>query len=107
MAVEILLYTLYWVFHNTISFFSLGEKIKHAVVNIRGANGIEGKLLIEEVELFSIIQGRITGLPEGQHGFHIHQYGDLSNGCKSTGVITTHTKNLMVLLVTKRVMLVI
>ena len=85
VAVETLLYKVYWVVHDTITFFSLGEKIKHAVVNIRGANGIEGKLFIEEVELFSIIQGRITGLPEGQHGFHIHQYGDLSNVCKSTG----------------------
>lgn len=31
------------------------------------------------------IEGNITGLPTGKHGFHIHQYGDLTNGCTSTG----------------------
>ena len=25
----------------------------------------------------------ISGLTDGLHGFHIHQYGDLSEGCKS------------------------
>ena len=27
----------------------------------------------------------ITGISEGFHGFHVHTYGDLSNGCASTG----------------------
>lgn len=26
-----------------------------------------------------------TGLPVGKHALHIHTYGDLSDGCKSTG----------------------
>ncbi|XP_050123684.1 uncharacterized protein LOC126601010 isoform X3 [Malus sylvestris] len=32
------------------------------------------------------IQGRISGLSPGLHGFHIHALGDTSNGCNSTGV---------------------
>ncbi len=32
------------------------------------------------------VVGTITGLSEGKHGLHIHQYGDLSDGCASTGV---------------------
>lgn len=31
------------------------------------------------------VTGQIIGLETGKHGFHIHQYGDLSNGCASCG----------------------
>ncbi|XP_011696375.1 PREDICTED: superoxide dismutase [Cu-Zn], chloroplastic-like [Wasmannia auropunctata] len=31
------------------------------------------------------ITGIIRGLTEGLHGFHVHERGDLSNGCTSTG----------------------
>lgn len=31
------------------------------------------------------IQYDIQGLTDGAHGFHIHQYGDLRNGCVSAG----------------------
>ncbi|KAI7906901.1 copper/zinc superoxide dismutase [Cokeromyces recurvatus] len=27
----------------------------------------------------------ISGLPQGDHGIHVHQYGDLSDGCTSLG----------------------
>lgn len=33
----------------------------------------------------TLLVGRVTGLEPGEHGFHIHQYGDLSNGCESAG----------------------
>jgi len=33
----------------------------------------------------TIIRGKISGLKPGKHGFHIHQFGDLSDGCKSAG----------------------
>jgi Cu-Zn family superoxide dismutase len=32
-----------------------------------------------------MVTGNITGLTPGPHGFHVHQLGDLSGGCKSTG----------------------
>jgi len=33
----------------------------------------------------TLIVGKITGLEPGEHGFHIHEFGDLSQGCESAG----------------------
>ena len=33
----------------------------------------------------TLIKGTIRGLEPGKHGFHIHEYGDLSQGCDSAG----------------------
>ncbi|AAG02961.1 superoxide dismutase precursor [Betaentomopoxvirus amoorei] len=31
------------------------------------------------------VKGKIVGLSKGLHGFHVHEYGDVSNGCTSAG----------------------
>jgi Cu-Zn family superoxide dismutase len=32
-----------------------------------------------------MITGVVSGLTEGPHGFHVHEKGDVTNGCISTG----------------------
>ncbi|XP_050437388.1 superoxide dismutase [Cu-Zn] [Adelges cooleyi] len=32
-----------------------------------------------------VLTGEVTGLSKGLHGFHIHEFGDNTNGCMSSG----------------------
>ena len=42
-------------------------------------------LLMQAPNTPTLIKGTITGLEPGLHGFHIHEFGDMSDGCKSMG----------------------
>jgi Cu-Zn family superoxide dismutase len=61
------------------------DKLHDAIALISG-NGIKGRLYFKESKPDKVlISGIVEGLAKGPHGMHIHQYGDLSKGCNSTG----------------------
>ncbi|PQQ11461.1 superoxide dismutase [Prunus yedoensis var. nudiflora] len=40
---------------------------------------------IQEGDGPTTVTGSISGLKPGLHGFHVHEFGDTTNGCLSTG----------------------
>ncbi|OAY81104.1 superoxide dismutase [Cu-Zn], chloroplastic [Ananas comosus] len=59
---------------------------KKAVAVLKGNSQVEGVVtLLQEDDGPTTVQVRVTGLTPGPHGFHLHEYGDTTNGCISTG----------------------
>ncbi|KAI5666430.1 hypothetical protein M9H77_16283 [Catharanthus roseus] len=59
---------------------------KKAVAVLKGTSNVEGVVtLTQEDDGPTTVNVRITGLTPGKHGFHLHEYGDTTNGCMSTG----------------------
>ena len=59
-----------------------------AIANLtHNKKGIEGVIFFEEIyeNKCTKISIKIKGVTPGNHGFHIHEFGDLSEGCKSLG----------------------
>uniref|UniRef100_K4NS89 Superoxide dismutase [Cu-Zn] n=1 Tax=Musa acuminata AAA Group TaxID=214697 RepID=K4NS89_MUSAC len=60
--------------------------IKKAVAVLKGNSDVEGVVtLVQEDNGPTTVNVRVTGLTPGLHGFHLHEYGDTTNGCISTG----------------------
>lgn len=62
-----------------------GKKIYYKAVSVLAENDnkISGKIFFSEKKSKLKINYEINGLTDGKHGFHIHEYGDLTDGCKS------------------------
>ncbi|KAM9635856.1 superoxide dismutase [Cu-Zn] [Trichechus inunguis] len=57
-----------------------------AVCVLKGDGPVAGTIYFEQKGDGSVmVTGRITGLTEGHHGFHVHQFGDNTQGCTSAG----------------------
>lgn len=57
---------------------------KKAIAKLTENPNIQGYVKFEELDKYNLlINYEIIGLKDGKHGFHIHEYGDLSDGCAS------------------------
>ncbi|XP_011874475.1 PREDICTED: superoxide dismutase [Cu-Zn]-like [Vollenhovia emeryi] len=58
-----------------------------AVCVLQGDRGVKGVVNFEQTKGSNNVKvtGTIEGLEKGQHGFHVHQFGDNTNGCTSAG----------------------
>uniref|UniRef100_A0A6M2EQ45 Superoxide dismutase [Cu-Zn] n=1 Tax=Populus davidiana TaxID=266767 RepID=A0A6M2EQ45_9ROSI len=66
--------------------FVVASASKKAVAVLKGTSSVEGVVILtQEADGPTTVNARITGLTPGPHGFHLHQYGDTTNGCVSTG----------------------
>jgi len=62
---------------------AFANKVRQATVKIEGE--VSGNVKFTQTDKGVTVEGEITGLKPGKHGFHVHALGDLSNGCASTG----------------------
>ena len=61
--------------------------MRKAVAKLVGENNVSGVVTFEQSEPMAgtKVTASFEGLPQGKHGFHIHEFGDTTNGCTSTG----------------------
>ncbi|KAM4045671.1 superoxide dismutase [Cu-Zn] B-like [Anomaloglossus baeobatrachus] len=53
---------------------------------LKGTGDVAGVVRFQQQENNEVtVKGTITGLTDGLHGFHIHAFGDNTNGCISVG----------------------
>ncbi|XP_066455162.1 superoxide dismutase [Cu-Zn] [Eleutherodactylus coqui] len=56
-----------------------------AVCVLKGTGLVSGTVHFTQEGGEVTVKGTITGLTDGLHGFHIHCFGDNTNGCISAG----------------------
>ncbi|XP_073440665.1 superoxide dismutase [Cu-Zn] isoform X2 [Dendrobates tinctorius] len=59
--------------------------VNKAVCVLKGTGDVTGVVHFEQNGGEVIVTGSITGLTDGLHGFHVHAFGDNTNGCISAG----------------------
>lgn len=78
---------IYVTFVFNLSIFIVVDHLE-AVAVIKGVNNING--IIYFAQSYSAaapvaVFGKVSNLPNGPHGLHVHQFGNLTDNCDSTG----------------------
>ena len=78
---------IYYIVYRNLNLFEKKFNTIHAVCVLSGQSSTNGTIyLTQENENGPVkLEGSISGLTRGLHGFHVHTFGDLTNGCASTG----------------------
>ena len=61
------------------------RKARVKLISAQDSDPVIGYLTLIETSEGVHVHGKIVGLKKGLHGFHVHQKGDLGNGCKNAG----------------------
>ena len=57
-----------------------------AQCDLQHSDTVKGTILfIQAPGTETLIRGTVTGLTPGDHGFHVHEFADMSKGCESMG----------------------
>jgi Cu-Zn family superoxide dismutase len=57
-----------------------------AQCDLKHSDKVEGTILLMQAPgTTTLIKGTVTGLEPGPHGFHVHEFGDMTKGCESMG----------------------
>lgn len=70
---------------STVSSAELGQRGKAEVRGTLRGSPAMGLVRFEETKEGLEVSAELTGLPPGTHGFHIHEFGDCSEGGQAAG----------------------
>ena len=60
------------------------QSTKNAICRMSGPGSVKGVIWLRSEGTYTIARCSISGLEPGLHGLHVHEHGDIQDGCAST-----------------------